>query len=127
MAQKDPPTDTATKSTASITSVFAGLGETGKQRVEAAVAVQAELFDELREMNQLWFARAKSEADLASDLVAKLTSAHSVPESTTACREWATRRMEMAVEDGQHLLADSFKLMQTAGRLYSNGAVHRPG
>jgi hypothetical protein len=122
MAQKDPHTEGSTKSATSSAS-FTELGEIGKKRAEAMVAVQTELFEELQEISQHWVARAKSETDLASELVAKLTSARSAPETASAYQEWARRRMRMAVEDSQRLFADSLKLMQTGARLFSNGAI----
>ncbi len=114
----------ADKSTASATSsIVANLGEMTKKRVEATAAAQAELFQELQQISQHWTARAKSEADLASELVSKLTSARSVPEGAKAYQEWASQRMQMAFEDGQHLVADSFKLLETAARRLSDGGA----
>lgn len=118
MAQTDKSTTAAASP-----SIVADLGEMTKKRVEATAAAQAELFKELQEISQYWTARAKSETDLASELVSKLTGARSIPETATAYQEWASRRMQMALEDGQHLIADSFKLMETAARPFSNGAA----
>jgi hypothetical protein len=115
-------TDTPT-SPAATRSIFSGLGESGKERTEAMVAAQAEFLDRLREINQLWFERAKSEVELATELAAKLAHARSVPESATAYQEWATRRMQLALEDGQRLFADSVKLMETSARLFSSGGT----
>lgn len=105
--------------------IVADLGEITKKRVEAAATAQAELFRELQEISRYWTARAKSETDLASELVSKLTGARSIPETATAYQEWASQRMQMALEDGQHLIADSFKLMETAARPFSNGVVSK--
>ena len=116
MAQADKSTASATSN-----SLVTELGEIANKRAEAMAAVQAELFKRLQEISQHWVARAKSEADLASELVSKLTSARSVPETATAYKEWASRRMQMAAEDGQRLFADSFKLIETSARLFSNG------
>ncbi len=104
-------------------SIVASLGEMTKKRVEATAAAQAELVKQLEKIGQHWTARAKSETDLASELISKLTDARSVPEGAKAYQEWAGRRMQMAFEDGQHLVADSFKLMETAVRGFSNGGA----
>jgi phasin protein len=117
-------TDRSTKSTAS-NLLFAELGEMGKKRTEAMAAAQTELLDEFQEIGQRWVARAKSEADAASQLVAKLTSARSVPETATAYQEWASRRMQLAIEDSQRLFTDGLKLMETSARFFSNGSVNR--
>jgi hypothetical protein len=118
MAQVDKSTSSAT-----LNSIVTSLGEIGKKRAEAIAAVQTELFNGLQEISQHWVARAKSEADLASELVSKLTNARSVPESATAYQEWASRRTQMALEDGQRLFTDSIKLVETSTRLFLNGAT----
>ena len=101
--------------------VVAELAEMGKKRAEAMAAIQADVFKELQEVGQHWVDRAKFEADLASELVSKLTSARSVPETVTAYQEWASRRMQIALEDGQHLFADNIKMVETAARFFSDG------
>jgi hypothetical protein len=122
MAQNEPQTEKSNRSTAS---VFAEFGEAGMQRARMLVTAQTELFNGLQELNKYWVARAKTEAELASDLLAKLMSTRSIPEGATAYQEWSKRRMEMAVEDGQRLVADSLKLMETSTRLFSNGQADR--
>jgi hypothetical protein len=125
MVQRDPGSDGSTKSAPS-NSLFTELGEIGKERAEAMAAVQTELFDGFQEISQHWVARAKSETELASEMVAKLTSARSVPETMTAYQEWASRRMQLAMEDSQRLFADSLKLAATGARLFTKGkASHR--
>jgi hypothetical protein len=116
MVQADKSTSSATSA-----SIVAQLGEMGKKRVEATAAVQAQLSKEFQEISQHWTARAKSEADLASELLGKMTSARSVPESAKVYQEWANRRMRLAFEDGQRFLADTFKFIETTARLFSDG------
>jgi hypothetical protein len=104
MTQVDQSTSSTTPN-----SIFAELGEIGKKRAEAMAAAQTELLHGFQEISQHWVARAKSEAELASELVAKLTSARSIPETATAYQEWASRRMRLAIEDSQRLFADGLK------------------
>jgi hypothetical protein len=118
MAQDEPHND---KPTMSATPIFAAFGEAGKQRAQMLAAAQSELLAGFQELNKYWVARAKSEADLTSDLLTKLMSTRSIPEGATAYQEWSKRRMEMAVQDGQRLFADGIKLMETSVRLFSNG------
>ena len=118
MTQTDKSTASATS-----TSIVDNLGEIAKKRVEATAAAQAALLKEYQEIGQHWSNRAKSEADLASELIGKLTSARSFPETATACQEWAGRRMQLVLEDGEHLLADSLKFLETAARSFSNGGT----
>jgi hypothetical protein len=125
MAQRDPGSDGSTKSAPS-NSLFTELGEIGKERAEAMAAVQTELLDGFQEIGQHWVARATSETNLASELAAKLTSARSVPETMTAYQEWASRRMQLAIEDSRRLFADGLKLAETGARLFTNRKVsHR--
>ena len=105
----------------------AQLMATGQKQIDELVKMQTELFDGLQETNQQWGDRAKSEADLASEFAAKLSAARSIPEAMTACEEWSSRRFEMMVEDGKHLLADSQKFMETGARLLSTGWPTRKG
>jgi hypothetical protein len=101
----------------------AEFAEIGKKRIEAMMEVQKELLDQFAEFNKIWFARAKSEASLASEFVAKLTAARSVPETTSACQECVGKRMEMLVDDGRQFFADSQKLLQLSTRFLMNGSA----
>lgn len=56
-------------------SLVGDLGEMAKKRIEATAAVPTELFKTLEEISERWTARAKSEADLVSELMSKLTCA----------------------------------------------------
>jgi hypothetical protein len=125
MTQSEPQKDKANRSTATSASIFTELGETGQQRVMMLIAAQSDLLSGLQELNQRWLARAKSEAEFASELVAKLASTRSGPECVTVCQEWSKRRMEMAVQDSQRLFADGLKLMETSTRLWSNGRTNQ--
>ena len=104
-------------------SIVTELGEIGKKRAQALVAAQAELLNTFQSISQHWAVRAKSEADLASELMTKLTNTRSVPEIAAVYQEWASRRMRMAVDDSQRLFADSLKIMETSARLVSGGST----
>jgi uncharacterized protein with PIN domain len=97
--------------------------EIGQKRVEAMMNLQQELFGRFAEFTQAWFARAKSEADLASEFVTKLTAARSVPETATACQECMDKRMEMLAEDSRRLFNDSQKFLHMGTRLLMNGSA----
>jgi hypothetical protein len=101
----------------------AEFAEIGKKRVEAVMEIQKELLDRLEEFNQAWFTRAKSETSLASELVAKLASARSVPETASACQECIGKRLEMLADDGRRFFADSQKFLQFGARFLMNGSV----
>jgi Phasin protein len=103
------------------------LAEIGKRQVEALVEAQAEVFDALQEWNRDCFATAKSETMLASDIVIKLMTVRSLPETGAAYQEWLDRWIGKFAEDTQRLLADGRKLMGASSRIVSDGlAVRSP-
>jgi len=99
------------------------IAEIGKKRLEVMVEMQKELLATIEEINQAWFSRAKSEATIASELVSKLTSARSVPETTTAYQECMGKHLDMFAEDSRRLLADSQKFFQLGTRFFMNGSA----
>jgi hypothetical protein len=105
--------------------VPAELAEFGKKRIAAMVELQKEFLETIEAMNQAWFERAKTEANLASELVTKLTAARSVPETANAYQECMTKRMDMLADDGRRIFADSQKFMHLGARLLSNGSATR--
>ncbi|MGH7785117.1 MAG: phasin family protein [Candidatus Binatia bacterium] len=96
--------------------------EIGKKRVEAMMEIQKEMFDIFQEIHQAWFDRARSAATVNSELIAKLTSARSVPETADAYQQCVGKRMEMLVEDGRRLLSDSQKIVDLGTRFLTNGS-----
>jgi hypothetical protein len=103
--------------------ILAESATTGKQQFDAFANIQAELFSKLHQANLRWMNTVQKRANLASEFIAKLTAARSVPETVSACQDWVRQRMEMAEEDAKQLLADSEAFMDTAARLVSNGWV----
>jgi hypothetical protein len=85
------------------------------------IDMQAKIFSTLAQINQDWFDRAKSETRLASELSAKLTAAHSVPDVTAAYQEWHSRRMRMIADDSRRFFSESQKFMAIDVRLLGNG------
>ena len=93
----------------------------GKKRFEELAKIQSDLLEEIHEANQNWLDRMQSEVTLASEFSSKLTASHSMADTTTACQEWAERRMELFTEDGQRLMANSQKFIEKAAQFLSNG------
>ena len=50
-----------------------------QEQAKSVFATQKELLDALERMNEYWFARAKSEAELVTSVANKLASARSMP------------------------------------------------
>jgi hypothetical protein len=112
---------------ASFSTMSAEFTAMGKKRVEEFTKAQTELLDKLQDARRQWIERMQSEAKLASEFAAKLSATRSIPEAMTVCQEWSSRRFEMMAEDGQRLLADTQKFVETAARLMSDGWANRSG
>ena len=121
MIQKEAPA--RAEKLSSLNPVPPAIATMAKKRFEELAEIQSDLFEEIREASQNWLDRMQSEATLASDLSSKLTASHSIADTTTACQEWAKRRMELFTEDGQRLMANSQKFMDKATQFLSNGGL----
>jgi hypothetical protein len=121
MTQTNPSYDTQ-----AATLIPSELIDVAKKKVEALLEVQKELMQTLEGINHELFNRAKKEAELASEFVAKLASVRSVPDATTTYREWATKEMELLAADGRQMFEHGEKIMQASRRLFSNG-MHSAG
>ncbi len=116
-------TDTHTdKPTSSAIPLFhPELLDMAKTRIEALLEIQKEMMHTFESINHDLFNRIKAEAKLASEYMSKLSAVRSVPDATTAYKEWASREMELLAEDGRHIMANSEKLMQASQRLFAKG------
>lgn len=92
-----------------------------QRQAGSVFATQRELLDSLQQMNDHWFARAKSEAELATTLAGKLASARSLPDVTGAYRDWLAYRLEKYVEDSNQVLLDVQRFIATGARLVRDG------
>jgi phasin protein len=94
--------------------------EVGRKQFEAILDLQKKFFDP-QEMSREWTARAKAEADLATEFTEKLSAAKSMPEVTGICQEWMNRRMELFTEDSRRLFADGQKFMTAMSQMMAGG------
>jgi hypothetical protein len=85
------------------------------------LSAQKELLDTYDQASHAWIARAQSELDLWSELATKLATTRSLPGAMQACQECVAKRMKLAADDGQQLLADSNSFIRTFTRSLSNG------
>jgi Phasin protein len=116
MAHKPTHSDTASPAAAKqVPMEFLKLGEA---QTAAMFETQKELLDTFEQINREWLARAKSEADLWSELATKISRAHSVPEALGAGQECVAHWMRMAVDDGRRLFDDGQKVVNTITRHY---------
>jgi hypothetical protein len=92
-----------------------------QEQAKSVFAAHKEFLDALEQINEHWFARAKSEAEFANATANKLAAARSMPDMTIVYQDWIGQRMQRYVEDSNHILADVQKLVQTGTRLAQNG------
>jgi hypothetical protein len=92
-----------------------------KANMESLTAIQKELGDTFEEANRHWLARAKSEAEFASELVTKLARTQSIPDATAVYQEWIGHRLQRLAEDGQKCAADCQKLASAWAKVAGNG------
>jgi hypothetical protein len=85
------------------------------------LTAQKELLETYDQASHAWIARAQSELDLWSELATKLATTRSVPGAMQAYQECVAKRMKLAADDGQQLLADSNSFIRTLTRSLSNG------
>ena len=119
MTQKDAPA--RAEKLSSLNPASSAIDAMASKHFEEFAKVQSDLLQEIRQANQDWFDRIQSEAALASEFTSKLTASHSIADKTTACQEWAKRRMELFAEDGQRLMTNSQKFMEKTAQFLSNG------
>ena len=87
-----------------------------KKRLEDFVTMQNDFFGKCQEANRYWLKRMQAEASLTSEFTAKLTAARSVPDAMAAYQSWASRRIEMMMEDTQHLWDDAQKFLPMSAK-----------
>jgi hypothetical protein len=112
---------TQSRSNGSLSANFIQQFDQAHEQAKSVFAAQKELLDTLEEINEHWFARAKSEAEFAAAMANKLAAARSVPDLTTVYQDWFGQRMQRCVEDSNHVIADVQKLIRTGSRLAQNG------
>jgi hypothetical protein len=113
--------NTLTEAMATAESTAASMFKSGKERTEAMLGLQKELLDMCDQASRDWLARIKAEAELWSELAAKLTAARSVPEAVESYQQCISQRMKMVTQDAQRLSDDYGSFMQKFTRSLNNG------
>jgi hypothetical protein len=96
---------------------FRAMGAGG---VMAGLRLQGEMFEVLSNIGREWFARATSEAELASRLPNKLTAARSVPDALSAYQEWLGEWMNRCGEDSYRIVSDSQRIISAGVRCFAD-------
>src|SRR5262245_511709 len=97
-----------------------GLGGKQSSRIPA---MQKRLVDAYEQMQRMWLARVKSEADLWSELIARLQEAPPGPEALQAYQDALVQRMQLAVQDGRRLIDETEKTLAILTQLIGQERV----
>lgn len=119
MTQERTATDKAERPLLS-EKLYSDIGALANRRLEELIQFQSQMFQEGQANNRHLIDRIQSEASLMTEFASRLAAARSVPDTITACQEWAGRRMTLASEDTQYLLAEGQKVVEAGARLLSN-------
>jgi hypothetical protein len=119
MTQEQTATDKAERPLLS-EELFSDIGALANRRLEELIRFQSQMFQEGQAINRHFIDRIQSEASLITEFASRLAAARSAPETITACQDWAGRRMTLAGEDTQYLLAEGQKVVEAGARLLSN-------
>ena len=93
----------------------------GAKHLASLMEMQRELLDTLEQIQRDRLARTMDETKLASELVAKMTGARSIPEIMAIYQEWIAKHAQMFAEDGRKFMEDSQRIANTTVRLLSGG------
>jgi hypothetical protein len=99
----------------------ASIAELGKGQTAAMLDMQKELLETYEQASRAWLARAKSEADLWSELATKLSASRTFPDALGAYQECVSQRMQLTAEDGRRLFDECQKITQKITHSLSGG------
>jgi len=103
--------ETTQKTASELPLMPAPLLQFGKERTDALMNVQKELFKAYEDAGRTWLARMKSEVDLWTELAGKLSESRSLPEGLKAYSDSVSQRLQIVAEDGRRMVEDAQKLM----------------
>ncbi len=92
-----------------------------REQTAATFKIQQDVLDAFEQTSRAWLARVQSEVELWSQLAARLSTTHSVPEALSAYQESVTQRMQMAADDGKRLSSDCQEIIGKIVRSVSSG------
>jgi len=76
----------------------------GRTQFEAVIEMQKEVLETYERISHEWLDRVKSEGELWNEMAKNISAAKSVPDTLAAFQECATKRMQMAADDGRRIL-----------------------
>ena len=94
-----------------------------RQNIETFGALQKQLLD----ANHEWFAFLNEEAELASNLSKKMTTAKSIPDATAAYQELISRQMELMTQQAKIIFENTQEFTKTCMHVASGGEARAGG
>ena len=94
-----------------------------RQNIETFGALQKQLLD----ANHEWLAFLNEEAELASNLSKKMTTAKSIPDATAAYQELISRQMELMTQQAKIIFENTQEFTKTCMHVASGGEAGAGG
>jgi len=94
-----------------------------RQNIETFGALQKQLLD----ANHEWLAFLNEEAELASNLSKKMTTAKSIPDATAAYQELISRQMELMTQQAKIIFENTQEFTKTCMQVVSGGKAGAGG
>jgi hypothetical protein len=107
--------------TQSETRVPEHLSDITRQNIETLAAIQKQLLDVLNKANHEWVTFLNEEAELASNLSKKMTTAKSIPDATAAFQELISRQMELMTRQARIIFENTQEFTKACMQVVSGG------
>lgn len=118
MSQVDSYAKTS-KKTSSFDLNLPGFPALGKNALDNIIEFQTEALKLVESRNQALVARARSEADLASEYMNRFGAVHSISEATSVFQDYVDRRTKLTADDVKRLWDDNQEFLAAVGRFWS--------
>jgi hypothetical protein len=96
-------------------------------RIETLAANQKRLLDVLNKANHEWVTFLSEEAELASNLSKKMTTAKSIPDATAAYQELISRQIELMTRQAKIIFQNTQEFTKTCMQVVSGGKAGAGG
>ena len=97
------------------------------QNIETFGALQKQLLDVLNKANHEWVTFLNEEAELASNLSKKMTTAKSIPDATAAYQELISRQMELMTQQAKIIFENTQEFTKACMQVASGGKAGAGG
>jgi hypothetical protein len=98
-----------------------------RQNIEKFGALQKQLLDVLNKANHEWVTFLNEEAELASNLSKKMTTAKSIPDATATYQELISRQMELMTRQTRIIFENTQEFTKACMQVVSGGKAGAGG